>query len=160
MGSSQSIKIQLSCGMIHFARYNSVYQKIFTFSCSLFLYNHSLSDILGQATYGTWCISKKHFRPGGMAPSECTRSVRAVRDTPVADYSAPGVKNTRGVTYHLPIADLPFLLALSVPSSNQNSGVVANCDHTSDWVHWVHACIGIAMPWVTLRKSLLMFLLH
>jgi hypothetical protein len=22
---------------------------------------------------------------------------------------------------------------------------VANCDHTSKWVHWVHACIGIAM---------------
>jgi len=28
---------------------------------------------------------------------------------------------------------------------NKNSGVVANCDHTSEWVHWVHVCIGIAM---------------
>jgi len=46
------------------------------------------------------------------------------------------------------------------PISNKQSGVVANCDHTSEWVHWVHACIGIAMPWVTLRKSLLPFLLH
>jgi hypothetical protein len=70
-------------------------------------------------------ISKKYFRPGGMALSEWTRSVRAVRDTPVADYS----------------------------------GVVANCDHMSEWVHWVRACIGIAMLWVTLRKSLLAFLL-
>jgi len=59
-------------------------------------------------------ISKKHFRPGGMAPSEWTRSVRAVRDTTVADYSAPGVNTTRHVAYHPPIAVSPFLLALSV----------------------------------------------
>ena len=25
---------------------------------------------------------------------------------------------------------------------NTHSGVVANCDHTSEWVHWVCACIG------------------
>jgi hypothetical protein len=42
---------------------------------------------------------------------------------------------------------------------NKHSGVVANCDHMSEWVHWVHACIGIAMQWVTLRKSLLVFFL-
>jgi len=59
-------------------------------------------------------ISKKHFRPGGMAPSEWTRSVRAVRDTPVADYPAPGANTTRRVAYRPPIAVSPFLLALSV----------------------------------------------
>jgi hypothetical protein len=32
---------------------------------------------------------------------------------------------------------------------------VANCDNTSEWVHWVRACIGIAMRWVTLRICLL-----
>ena len=36
------------------------------------------------------------------------------------------------------------------PIINKHAGVVANCDHTSEWVHWVHACIGIAMQWVTL----------
>jgi hypothetical protein len=59
-------------------------------------------------------ISKKHFRPGGMAPSEWTRSIRAVRDTPVADYSTPGVNATRRVAYCPTIAVSPFLLALSV----------------------------------------------
>jgi hypothetical protein len=59
-------------------------------------------------------ISKKHFRPGGMAPSEWTRSVRAVRDTPVADYSTPGVNATRRVAYCPPNAVSPFLLAQSV----------------------------------------------
>ena len=59
-------------------------------------------------------ISKKHFRPGGMAPSEWTRSVRAVRDTPVADSSVPGVHTMRRVAYRPPIAVLQFLLALSV----------------------------------------------
>jgi len=49
-------------------------------------------------------ISEKHFRPGGMAPSEWTSSVRAVRDTPVAVYSAPGVNTTRRIAYRPPIA--------------------------------------------------------
>jgi len=31
------------------------------------------------------------------------------------------------------------------PILNKHSGIVANCDHTSEWVHCVHACIGIAM---------------
>jgi len=31
------------------------------------------------------------------------------------------------------------------PILNKHSGVVANCDHTSEWVHWVHVSIGIAM---------------
>jgi len=43
--------------------------------------------------------------------------------------------------------------------SNEPSGVVANCDHTLELVHWVRACIGIAMQWVMQRKSLLAFLL-
>jgi len=54
-------------------------------------------------------ISKKHFRPGGMAPSEWTRSLRAVRDTPVADYSTPGVNTTRRVAHRPLIAVSPFL---------------------------------------------------
>jgi len=49
-----------------------------------------------------------------MAPSEWTRSVRAVRDTPVADYAVPGVKITRHVAYCPLIAVSPFLLALLV----------------------------------------------
>jgi len=53
-----------------------------------------------------------------------------------------------------------FVSLCRSPILNQYPGVVANCDYTSDWVHWVHACIGIAMPWVTLQKSHLAFLLH
>jgi hypothetical protein len=64
-------------------------------------------------------ISKKHFRPGGMAASEWTRSVRAVRDTPVAEYSAPGVNTTGRVAYRPPMAISPFLLALLVCYNKQ-----------------------------------------
>jgi hypothetical protein len=59
-------------------------------------------------------ISKKQFRLAGLAMSEWTRSVRAVRDTPVADYSAPGVNTTHPVAYRPLIALSPFLLALLV----------------------------------------------
>ena len=37
-------------------------------------------------------------------------------------------------------------------------GFVAKCDHRTEWIHWVHAFIGITMEWVTLWKSLLVFL--
>ena len=40
-----------------------------------------------------------------MAPSEWTRSVRAVRDIPVAAYSAPSVNTMRRVAYRPPIAE-------------------------------------------------------
>jgi len=49
-----------------------------------------------------------------MAPSEWTCSVRAVRDIPVAFYSAPGINTRCRVAYRHPIAGMPFLLALSV----------------------------------------------
>ena len=49
-----------------------------------------------------------------MAPSEWTHSVRAVRDTPVGDYSAPSVNTARRVAYRPPIAVSPFLLPLLV----------------------------------------------
>jgi len=42
------------------------------------------------------------------------RSVRAVRDTPGADYSAPGISTMCRIAYRSPIAVSPFLLALSV----------------------------------------------
>jgi len=59
-------------------------------------------------------ISQKYFHPGGKAPSEWTRSVRDVRDSPVADYSAPGLNTTRRVAYRPPIDISPVFLALSV----------------------------------------------
>jgi hypothetical protein len=46
-----------------------------------------------------WRISKKHLRLGGMAPSGWMLYMRGVRDTPVADYSVPGVNTTRRVAY-------------------------------------------------------------
>jgi len=49
-----------------------------------------------------------------MSLSEWMCSVRALRDTQLADYSAPGVDTTRRVAYRPPIAVSPFLLALSV----------------------------------------------
>jgi len=58
--------------------------------------------------------AKKHFRPGGMAASEWMSPVRAIRDTPVAHYSAPRPNKMRRVADHPPIAVSLFLLALSV----------------------------------------------
>jgi len=42
---------------------------------------------------------------------------------------------------------------------NDHSRLVANCDHTSEWVHRVRVSIMIGMRWVTLQISLLAFLL-
>ena len=59
-------------------------------------------------------ISKKLFRPGGMTPSEWTRSIRADRDILVEAYSAPGTNSTRHGAYRTPMAVSPVLFALSV----------------------------------------------
>jgi len=59
-------------------------------------------------------IRKKHFRLGGMAPSECKCSVTAIRDTPVTDYPAPRANRTRHVAYYPLIAVSSFRIALSV----------------------------------------------
>ena len=55
-----------------------------------------------------------------MTPSEWMRSVRAVRNTPVADYCAPGVNSTRPVPYRPLIAVSPFLLVLLVSYFNRS----------------------------------------
>ena len=57
---------------------------------------------------------EKNIPFGWMALSEWTRSVRGVRDTPVADYSTPGVNTTRQVVYRPPIAVSLSLRVLSV----------------------------------------------
>jgi len=65
------------------------------------------------------------------------------------------------VTFYITLRSLfhCFFVFCRSPILNDHSGIVANCDYTSAWVHWVHPCIGIAIWWVTLRKSLLGFLL-
>jgi hypothetical protein len=50
-----------------------------------------------------------------------------------------------------------FLLCQS-PMLNEHSGAMAKCEQMSEWIHWVLACIGIAVGWVTMGKSLLAFL--
>jgi len=64
--------------------------------------------------------SRRYFRPGRMAESEWTRSVRAVRDTLVADNSAPGINSTRRVPYRPQIAVSPYLFVLSVSCFKQS----------------------------------------
>jgi len=49
-----------------------------------------------------------------MAPSEWIRSIKTVRDTLVAEYSAPGINSTRRVPNRPLITVSPFLLVLSV----------------------------------------------
>ena len=72
----------------------------------------------------------------------------------------PGVNRMRRIPYCPQIAENRFFSFCRSHIEHDHSGVVANCDHTSEWVHWVRPCIGIAMRWVTLWKSLLTFLLH
>jgi len=98
-------------------------------------------------------IRAEWLRQGGRAPSEPSETPRwriaprPVSIQPVALYIA-----LRSLFHCL------FAFCRS-PIVNDHSRVVANCDNTSKWVHWVRACIGIAMQWVTLRISLLVFLL-
>jgi len=65
------------------------------------------------------------------------------------------------IAFHIPL-EVQFGHCFSLfrsRISNEHSGIVGNCNHTSEWVHIVHPCIRIAMQWVMLQKSLLVFLL-
>jgi hypothetical protein len=42
---------------------------------------------------------------------------------------------------------------------NVHSGVLTNCDHTSEWIHWVGAFIRIDMEWAVQEHPLLPFIL-
>ena len=59
-------------------------------------------------------ISKYFFHPGGMCLSKWMHSVRALRDTPVAGYSTPGVNSMPRFVYWPSILVSLFLLALLV----------------------------------------------
>jgi len=65
------------------------------------------------------------------------------------------------ITLHiaLPLRFTHLFSLTQCPVLNQYSSIVANWNHMSEWVHWVRACIGIAIGWVTPRKPLLVFLL-
>jgi len=59
-------------------------------------------------------ISKTILCSGGMAPSEWMLCVRAIRDTPVGEYSAPGINTMLCIAYRPVITVSPLLLLLSV----------------------------------------------
>ena len=79
------------------------------------------------------------LRQSGGAPSEPLETLRwriTPRPAPIPC-----------VTIHIALRS-PFRRFISLcrpPTLNKHSGVVGNCDHTSEWVHCVHACIGIAI---------------
>ena len=91
-------------------------------------------------------ISKKHFRLARMAPSEWTRTVWAVRDT-LGGWLLHARPSLPCVASHIALWTLfgHFFSLCRSSNLNKHSGIVANCDDTSDCVHWVHTCIRIAM---------------
>jgi len=101
---------------------------------------------------------KKSAWAGWLRQSGCAPSERS--ETPRWRIS-PRPASIQRVTLYIALRSL-FHCVLAFcrsPILNDHSGVVANCDYTSECVHWVRACIGVAMRWVTLRISLLAFLL-
>jgi len=84
-------------------------------------------------------VRAEWLRQSGRAPSEPS-------ETPWWRIT-PRPASIPRVAFHIALRS-PFCRFFSLcrsPILNKHSGVVANCDHTSEWVHWVHVCIGIAM---------------
>ena len=107
----------------------------------------------GHASAKKNCVRGEWLRQSERAPSELSEIPRW-RIT-------PGPPSIQLVTFHIILGSLfhCFFLLCRSRILNDQSGAVANCDDTSEWVNWVRACIGIAIWWVTLRKSLLAFFL-
>jgi len=60
----------------------------------------------------------------------------------------------------LPLPFRSFFSLCRSPILNKHSGIVANCDHTSEWVHLVHACIGIAMQTTAQKDIIALYKIH
>jgi len=84
-------------------------------------------------------VRAEWLRQSGRAPSELS-------ETPCWRITPRPVSIPR-VALHIALRSpfRRFFLLCPSPILNKHSGFGANCDHTSEWVHWVHACIGIAM---------------
>jgi len=146
----KSLEIHLEAGIVLVQRYT---WRQWLSNCRDSLVGHDRARWRSTSSAKNISVRAEWLRPSGRAPSEPSETSRW-RVTP-RPASIPRVAlhiALRSLFHHC------FLLCRS-PIINERTGVVANCDHTSEWVHWVHACIGIAMRWVTLRKSLLAFLL-
>jgi len=93
------------------------------------------------------------LRQSGRAPSEPSETPQWQIAQCLASIPCVALHNALRSRIHC------FFSLCQSPILKEHSGILANCDHTSEWVHSVHACIGIAMEWVMLRKSLLAFVL-
>jgi hypothetical protein len=84
-------------------------------------------------------VRAEWLRQSGRAPSEPSETPRW-RIT-------PRPASILRVALHIALRS-PFGRFFSLcrsPVLDKHSGIVAKCDHMSEWVHWVHACIRIAM---------------
>jgi hypothetical protein len=98
----------------------------------------------GGASAKKYSVWAEWLRQRGRAPSEPS-------ETPRWQITRRPASRQRVAVYIALRSSFHYLFALCrSPILNHHSGVVANCDNTSEWVHWVRACIGIAMRWVTL----------
>jgi len=98
-------------------------------------------------------VRKEWFRQSVRGPSE--RSERSLwRFTPRPVW-IPGAAS------HIALSSQfhRFFLLYQSLIGNDHSDIVATIDHTSGWVHWALAWLGISMRWGKLRKPLLSFVL-
>jgi len=100
---------------------------------------HRLALVLGTILLTTLAknisVWAERLRQSGRAPSEPSeRPQWRITPHPV---SIPRV------ALHIALQSLfhRFFSLCRFPILNKHSGVGANCEHTSEWVHWVHACI-------------------
>ena len=77
-------------------------------------------------------VRAEWLRQSGRAPSEPSETPRW--------QTTPRPAPTRRVALHIALRSQfrRFFSLCRYPIVNEHCGVVANCDHTSEWVHWVH----------------------
>jgi hypothetical protein len=105
-------------------------------------------------------ISKKHFCPGRMAPSEWTHFCRVhARLYSRQRHPSSWLMHAR-CQYHTSRCILPpdccfagLSCSVGFQTLIRHSGIVANCDYMSEWVIWAHACIRISMHCDTVKIS-------
>jgi len=92
----------------------------------------SVAELAAAPSAKNISVRAEWLRQSGRAPSEPSETPRW--------QTTPRPAPIRRVALHIALRSRfrRFFSLCRYPIVNEHCGVVANCDHTSEWVHWVH----------------------
>jgi hypothetical protein len=122
--------------------------------CLGYCIHHNFIHLIPFLYYRHWCAANLVIIPSAKIISVQAERLRQSGQAQSGPSEttwwriAPHLASIPSVVLHIALQSLfgHFIFLCPSPIIRKHSGVGANGDHMSEWVHWVHACIRIEMP--------------